>query len=102
MSAGSAPALNEVVGAGGAGRRAAVILPRGVEEAVMIVAGGEDSERKAGKRRGLEGEPGCAKALSVAEASTSGVGGVSAPGESSGEEAVSLEGEAMLGSASGR
>lgn len=90
------PALNEVVDVGGGGRRAAAILPSGVEEEVMIATGGEESERRVGTRRGWEGEPGWAKSLSATEASAAGAGGVSGPGDSSGEEAVSIDGVDIL------
>lgn len=44
---------------GGTGRRAALTLPRGVEEAVMFAAATEsDVERREGKRIGEVGEVG--------------------------------------------
>jgi len=71
----------ESEGCGGCGRRAALIEPRGVEEAVMLVAEGESAaERRVGSRGGLGDELLAKSSVCVNSPS----GGVSSNDEGSG------------------
>jgi hypothetical protein len=85
----------ESVECGACGRRAALIEPRGVEDAVMLVAGGESAvERRVGSRGAL-GDEGLAKSSICVNPPS---GGVSSNGEGSG---VSSAVSSIVGGVSG-